>query len=130
MAGDQPMSVAFRPTPKDERHLSTDQGRISPEESFRGYESRTNVRPDSTWGVAVGCILDAHACLPDAITDTVQLEVIDDGGSGDLHDGHASVIFPDYDGATASAVRKHDERIARELKKDALSRGRLHPPTT
>lgn len=126
----EPMSVAFRPTPKDERLLSTDQERISLADSYQGYETRTKVRPHSTWGISVGCVLDANDCLPEPVRDAGKLEIIDDGGTDGLHEGHASIAFSDYDGASSTATRKHDERIARELKKEALSRGRLYPPTS
>lgn len=124
-----PLSVAFRPTPKDRRRLSTDQETVTPEESFHDYENRTGTRPHSTWGISVGVVLDAHECLPDEVKEVGRLEAIDDGGTGGLHDSHASVVFSkDYDGSSSNRTQKYDERIARELKKEALNRGRLHPP--
>lgn len=124
-----PLSVAFRPTPKDKRRLSTDQESVTPKESFDGYESRTGTRPHSTWGISVGVILGAHECLSDEVKEVGRLDVIDDGGTEGLHDTHASVVYSkDYDGASSSRTQKYDERIARELKKEAINRGRLHPP--
>ena len=59
-----------------------------------------------------------------------RLAVIDDGGTAGLHDSHASVVFSaNYDGASSNRTQKYDERIARELKKEAIDRGRLYPPT-
>lgn len=125
-----PMSVAFRPTPKDERLLSTDQPDVTPREAFEGYEKRTGIRPSSTWGFSVGSALSAHECLPDEVKATGRLEVIADGGTAGLHAGHASVAFPMYEGASNTATRKHDERIARVLKEEALKHGRLHPTSS
>lgn len=111
-----PKSVAFKPTPKDENHLSTDHG-VDAATAFNGYTRRVGHSPNSTWGLGVGAILKCHD----------DLEVIKDGGTGGLHASHASVVFPGT-AASNSALRKVHERIASELKKEALKRKRLHPP--
>lgn len=129
MAGDKPMSVAFRPTPKDKRNLSTDRGRISPENSFDGYHKRTGTKPHSTWPVPVEDVLKSSSCLEEKVQITGALEVVDDGGTDELHDGHASVRFSkDYGGESNSQIRKNDERLAKELKKAATRVGCLFSP--
>jgi hypothetical protein len=123
-----PLSVAFRPTPKDERRLSTDKSTVSPAESFGNYDRRTGVRPGGTWGVSVGCILTANNSLSAQDQTVGQLRVLDDGGFDDLHQEHASIVFSDdYAGASVNRCRKLDERLARELKNDAIARGRMYP---
>lgn len=124
----KPLSVAFRPTPKDKRNLSTDRQKISPKESFQEYETRTETRPHSTWGISVGGILIAHECLPEDVREAGRLAVIADGGTEGLHDTHASVRFSkNYDGKSANKTKKYDERLARKLKQEAINRGQLYP---
>ncbi|GAA3211211.1 hypothetical protein [Microbacterium terregens] len=111
-----PKSVAFRPTPKDEDHLSTDYG-ISAADAFASYKKRVGHAPEGTWGLGVGAILECHE----------EIEVLKDGGTGDLPDSHASIVFPAA-GDSKTASRKVHERIARDLKAEAIRRKRQHPP--
>ena len=122
-----PMSVAFHPTPKDELHLSTDRERIEAEESFRRYESREGVAPAATWPVPVGTVLDAHLCLAEPPRSSAELHILDDGGTGSRPDGHASIVFAgEYEGVhSTSQLRKVNERLATEIKKEAVRLGPL-----
>jgi hypothetical protein len=115
-ADETPKSVAFRPTPKDEQQLSTDHD-VQPAEAFAGYKKRTGNAPAGTWGLGVGAILDCHD----------DLFILKDGGTSDLHDSHASIVFP-APAVSNNALRRVHERIAKELKAEALKRKRLHPP--
>jgi hypothetical protein len=111
-----PKSVAFKPTPKDELHLSTDHG-IGAAEAFSSYKKRVGHAPAGTWGLSVGAVLDCHD----------DMVVLKDGGTGDLHDSHASIVFPGA-AASPSALRRVHERIAKNLKAEALKHKRQHPP--
>jgi len=126
------MSVAFAPTPKDRRHLSTDRECISAEDSFKRYQEREGVSPAATWPIKVGTALDAHKCLPQPPSSSAELHVLDDGGTENLPDGHASVVYAEaYEGVTSkNGSRKIDERLATEIKKAAIATGPLYsaPP--
>lgn len=123
-----PMSVAFHPTPKDLQHLSTDRERITVQESFSRYVAREGVTPAATWPVPVGVVLDANQCLDEPPRSSAALHILDDGNTGALPDGHASVVFAEsYPGVESkSGFRKVNERLAAEIKKEAIRRGPLY----
>lgn len=118
-----PLSVAFAPTQKDKRRLSTDRERIEVAASFKGYADRTGNEPHSTWPMCVGVVRSLHTVVSGKSFDPLYVE--DDGGEDGLHDGHASVVFPEQ--PSPSAERRVYERIRKTLRDDALARGRLYP---
>lgn len=129
MADDEPMRVAFRPTVKDERKLSTDCDVVTPRDSFDGYATRAGHPPDSTWPIVVETALNAHMALDTSKQESGKLAVIHDGGVDGLHTSHVSIAFSDsYDGSSNSATKKADERIAKRLRDEAVAAGCLYRP--
>lgn len=102
------MSSAFKPTPKDTAKLSTTRDMLlDAAASFDWYLGAVG-ESAGTWSVSNN---EATA---------VNVEVILDGGSGDLHEAHVSLSF---EGKT----RGESERTAKELRDCATTRGRQHP---
>ncbi|MCP2048183.1 UNVERIFIED_ORG: hypothetical protein J3D58_002255 [Paenarthrobacter nicotinovorans] len=120
-----PMSVAFIPTPKDARKLSTDRERASAQDSFERYERTTGTAPNATWGISVGEILDANQVLDEERREAGKLCVIDDANKDGNHEDHASVCFPDMP-ISKNQERKSYERMGKDLKRVAIERGKLH----
>lgn len=127
MRESEPMSVAFRPSPKDDRKLSTDCDLVTAKESFDGYKARVGHQPNSTWPIATGTILAAHLSLDPPKQDSNKLTVIHDGGTDGLHPSHVSIEFSS-DGSSTSSIRKADERIAKRLRDEAVAAGHLYRP--
>jgi hypothetical protein len=127
MRESEPMSVAFRPSPKDHRKLSTDCVLVTAKESFDGYAARVGHPPNSTWPIEIGTALDAHLALDSDKRDSSKLVVIHDGGTDGLHASHVSIAFS-YDGSGKSAIRTADERIAKRLRDEAVAAGCLYRP--
>lgn len=119
-----PMSVAFVPTPKDERKLSTDRQRASAQKSFERYEEAMGTAPNATWGISIGEVLDANQALAQDLREAGQLIVVDDAGVDDNHEDHASVCFPAIP-LSKNQERKSYERLGKDLKRVAIERGKL-----
>lgn len=102
------MSSAFKPTPKDIEKLSTTRDALL--NAAASYEWYLGAVGESagTWSVS------NHEAT------AVDVEVILDGGDGELHDAHVSLSF---EGKT----RRESERTAKELRDCATTRGRQHP---
>lgn len=122
-----PMSVAFKPTPKDKLKLSTDRERATPQTSFERYEKAIGCAPDSTWGIRVGEVLEAHLELAADRQQDSKVVVIDDANLGGNHEDHASLLFPAPD-VTSSQLRKTHERLGKELKRKAINHGVQYRP--
>lgn len=120
-----PASVAFRPTPKDERKLSTDRQRAGAEGSYKRYETNCGHPPAGTWAIGVGAVLDAHSGLDEALQETHALTIIDDAGTEGNHADHASIAFGPAE--SKNQERKVHERLAKTLQNDAIERGMQYP---
>jgi hypothetical protein len=125
-ADGSPMSVAFSPTPKDQRKLSTDRQRATPEQSFKRYASSCGDEPSGTWGVSIRAVSEAHAAVAPAHRDSSKLFVLDDAAHDGNHEDHASILFPEID-VSKNQLKKVHERLATELKKFAIEHGKLYP---
>lgn len=121
-----PMSVAFRPTRKDELKVSTDRERATPKGSFERYRERTGSTPFGTWGVSVREVFNAHTVFDSQNADQRKLNVIDDAGVDANHEDHASITYPVLN-QSGTQTRKVYERLGNELKRLAITRGLLHP---
>lgn len=121
-----PMSLAFRPTPKDERKLSTDRERATAHGSYRRYAETCGVEPNATWGVSVGAVLDAHLSLAADKQLGNNLAVEDDAGRDGNHEDHASIVFCDGH-ESSNQERKVYERLSKSLLSDAVARGQQYP---
>lgn len=121
-----PMSVAFRPTPKDERKLSTDRERATAPGSYQRYVENCGVEPKATWGVSVGAVLDAHLALAAEKQSGNNLAVEDDAGRGGNHEDHASIVFSEIKDSV-NQERKVHERLSKSLVTDAVTRGVQYP---
>ncbi|MFJ4171081.1 hypothetical protein ACIPY3_16365 [Paenarthrobacter sp. NPDC089714] len=102
------MSSAFKPTPKDESKLSTTRDDLlDAAASYAWYQDAVG-ESAGTWSVS-----NQEAA-------SAEVEVIVDGGQGELHEAHVSLSF---EGKT----RSQSERTARQLRDCATTRGRQHP---
>ncbi|MEF3119743.1 hypothetical protein [Kocuria flava] len=110
-AGGGLMSIAFCPTPKDDRKLSTMRDKLSSaEESYRRHTGDgSGLQSAGTWSVSHGEVEQA------------ELDCDDDGGCSDLPWAHASIVFSE------DFSRKQMERKAAQLRNRAEERGKQYP---
>lgn len=106
----EPMWVAFGPQSSDKGLMSTLRGRVSAIEAYRRHTEDHGLKSCGTWGIRVG----------DATEN--GLACIDDGGTENVPDDHASVDF--------RPLTKAEKTIARrKLHEIACKRGTLYTPT-
>lgn len=106
-------SQAFRPTPKDERKLSTtSSSKVSAEDSFREYTEDFELASAGVWGVSVGEAAD------------LSIRAIYDEHSPSIPKpcltGHTSLDF-------AQISNNKAKRLGGRLRDRAEDRGRQHP---
>ena len=106
-------SQAFRPTPKDDKRLSTArQQKIAPDEHFREYTEVLSLTSSGVWAISVG---EAHQeslrCIYDAESNAVP---------DPCPTGHTSVDFSDHGNGRI-------RRIGSALRDAAEARGQQHP---
>ena len=100
----RPTSQGFRPTPKDEERLSTDDGdRISPADAWTRFTQSAGASVEVMGILVRSCKLLKLSVDPD----------------GDPHPEHVSVIF-------SGKPNKQCERISKQLRDEATQRGWLH----
>lgn len=100
-------SQAFTPFPRDDGHLSVDDGdQVNAEASFQRYTEEEKLQSAGVWAVTAS-----------------EAEDIDTPAASSPVEGNPAHAHLDF---TNIAIKKH-RKFAKKLKIKAIQRGRLHP---